>query len=366
MVLIRGSLFLTAALLAAGVARAAGPVAEDTMARTFQDQRKQAVAVFVPRGLEPKHRQLYGRRHGTLWSPAHRAAHYREAFLDLATQPLVQPSPGEWQRMIDRLIEENPNARQYAGTLASGIAAMEGVAKGVGSGKRPAATFSTELRRFTESVSAKRYPNLVGFSRGLSRGLGAVDFTEPFLAALQLRALATDEAERRLHVIGAMLGVDGNPADVDPAMLEGYRLARGEFRQVQKGVWATLLTALQKNQARLAWLAAKDAITARLGRWAAFGYTGLSLLEEFVDEEWQMQSTVVLATLARRLEERPAEAAPTTAYLHYTFYERLASLTEPRISDFARFTEKPAASRRRHYASRETAARQALTERSAD
>ena len=76
-------------------------------------------------------------------------------------------------------------------------------------------------------MALPKFANLAALSRSLGEkaieGAGPLDLTQPFMATLQLRALATDQAEARLHrlLYDAARAPYGGGAAQGPARLVG-------------------------------------------------------------------------------------------------------------------------------------------------
>lgn len=141
---------------------------------------------------------------------------------------------------------------------------------------------------------------LSSLTRALGDGASPKGTLEPIIATLKLRALATDEAEKRLTDLGSALP---NGPGVDPALREGYLAAQKEFVEVRQGLWPAIGASVRKNQGRLLLSAAKDLVLSQVGFWAIFGQLGWQAAEATLNSEYQGQYAIAVATIAQHLAE---------------------------------------------------------------
>jgi hypothetical protein len=269
----------------------------------IRDSRGATVTLRVPLAL---HRganayRLYGKRPLTLWDRGRRRDLYRDAFLELATRSRLAPGATAWDPLVKQLAwVRSLHPRLDLATLP----AAEG--QGV----------TAELLRRLRSVPG--YGHLEALGRAVGEAGSPIDASEPVMAALQLRALATDEAEKRLFQAGEALGVERPGAD--PALRDGYRAARAEFEQVRRGLWPAIAQALEKNRGRLLLSAVRQIALTSLGSWAIFGQLGWQAVESTLNAEYRGQAAVALATVAAGLAEAytgQPEALPLGLYAEY-------------------------------------------------
>lgn len=296
---------------------------DDTLPLRFRDDRGKTVTLRMPRSLhrDANRFRLYGIRPLTLWSHARRRDLYRDAFLELATQANLTKAATAWDSAAQQwawLNAISPELQQASSALQLPAAFRDGV-------ERPLRSTGEALK---ELAARPGYPQLAAALKALAGADFKPEGVEPMTEAIQLRALATDEAERRLALLGEALGVDG--AGVDPALREGYRAARGEFEQVRSGLWPALALAMRKNQGRLALSATKQIVLSRLGWWALFGHLAWQGVEANLNAEYGGQYAVCLATVAANLADaclRPtdrASAEPRMTFVPLALYAEFA------------------------------------------
>lgn len=310
---------LGAALIAAGPVQAQNPTAEapspqpaaasqaleDSAALTLRDSGKANVTLRVPLAL---HRpanafRLYGARPLTLRDRGRRRDLYRDAFLELATRSRITPAANAWDalgKQVEWLTARAPNATQLSAPAPSGSSLTDTALVGAA---------LQQLR----SAPGYRHLAAIGRALGLTKDgeLPVPALSGPVGEALQLRALATDEAEKRLVALGDGLRLE-DPA-LDPAMREGYLAARAEFDQLRQGLWPAVAATVRRHQGELVLSAVKEIVLSRLGFWAIFGYMGWQGVESAVNTEYHAQYAVCLATLAGRLAEPGAGPGPMLA-----------------------------------------------------
>lgn len=293
----------------------------DTLPVRVKDSQGRTVTLRMPRALhrDANRFRLYGTRPLTLWSHSRRQDLYRDAFLELATQSrLVKPTTA-WDtaaRQWEWVSSLNPDLGRVAASLAASDV-PEALRDGV---ERP---FRSNGEALKHLAARPGYSQLAAALKALA-GADFKPDTEPMLEALQLRALATDEADRRLKLLGDALGIHG--PGVDPAMRAGYLAAREEFDAVRNGLWSALALSMKKNQGRLILSAAKQLVLSRLGWWALFGHLAWQGVESTLNAEYDGQFAICLATLAERLVaacEATGDrnsADPRTTYLPLALY----------------------------------------------
>ncbi|MFN3648379.1 MAG: hypothetical protein ACK47B_02260 [Armatimonadota bacterium] len=344
--MLRSSIFtrlswLAGAVLAlgAGAAQAQSPAAPAALspeaeapAVSFKDSRGAAVTVRVPAALHrPANRfRLYGWRPLTLHSRERRRDLYRDAFLELATRSTLHPRANAWDSLVKQL--------EWLGGGPAKPGAAEPAPPAVIPGLGLPAGVSGALDGITARLKGMPgHSHVVAVTRALQDGIPGVGgedavklIAEPVAASLQLRALATDEAEQRLLRLGAALKLDA--PGTDPAMRDGYHLARAEFEEVRRGLWPTISQAVRKNQGRLVLSAIKNVALSKLGFWAVFGYLGWQGAEGVLNTEYRGQYAVCLATLAHALDQErlrsPAARAELEPLALYAAYMRDYQLTE--------------------------------------
>jgi hypothetical protein len=320
-------------------------VLEETAPLTLTDSGKARVTLRVPVAL---HRganafRLYGVRPLTLWSRDRRRDLYRDAFLELATRARLTPSVSAWDTLSkqwDWIKIGSPGLRSV------GQKAAAGTADGSSPASSPFPASPDELLRAADAL-ARQVETIPGYRHlgALGRALGGdlvVDAAQPITAALELRALATDEAERRLQFLGRALDVEGSGKD--PALRDGYRAAQAEFDEVRQGLWPAVAASLRKNQGRLLMTAARDLALSHLGFWAIFGYLGWQGAEGVLNAEYAGQYSVCLATLAAALAQsagKDPDPLPLALYAEYLLnYQLTEALKEGQVMEL-----KPAGGR---------------------
>lgn len=310
---IAGAVLLTAGpVLAQAQAPAAGEavvappagsrILEETAALILRDNAKASVALRVPVALNrPANAfRLYGVRPMTLRDYGRRRDLYRDAFLELATRSRIAPPASAWDalgKQVEWLSSRSPN-----------VVLLEPAAPSAG--PADANLLGAALQQLR---SAPGYGHLAAIGRALGvtkqGDLPVPTLAGPVGEALQLRALATDEAEKRLSMLGEALRLE-DPS-MDPAMREGYHAARLEFDQLRQGLWPALAATVRRHQGELLVSAVKEIVLSRLGFWAIFGYMGWQGVESALNTEYHGQYAICLATLAARLTE--AAPGPTPA-----------------------------------------------------
>lgn len=298
--------------LCGGAAEAQTPAGSASV--RLRDDRGAEVRLRAPLALHrgANHFRLWGNRPYTLQQHARRADLYRDAFLELATRSAFAGRTSAW----DDLRRQLEWLRVVAG---NGIAPPP-----------PPTVTPGELERSVQDL-LQRARSLPGSNHlgAVARALGtlapSVDLPETVRTRLQLRALATDEAERRLEQLA---GVIGRLAVEDPAIRDGYGLARGEFRALREGLWPAIATGLRNSRGQLLLSAARQALLTPLGGWAIFGFLAWKSAESAVNAEYRGQYAVCLATLSGGLEEA-ARSDPTLApQARYAEYATAHQLTE--------------------------------------
>ena len=296
--------------------------AEDTLARPLRDDRGGQVALRVPRALfrDANAFRLYGMRPLTLRSRDRRRDLYRDAFLEVATRSRLTPATTAW----------DPLSRQWDWLGAQsvhvpGIAAPVPVLPpSVREGAEAASRWTADLRQKVESAAG------TGQLGSLTRALGAqalgkagtvVELSSPVATTLQLRALATDQAEQRLQLLGRALRL-ASPG-TDPAMRDGFRAAQSEFDEVRQGLWPAIAGCLQRHEGQLLLSAVKSVALSRLSMWAIFGQMAWQSAESAVNAEYSGQYSICLATLACTLED-PTVAGADPAVAQQALYTEFA------------------------------------------
>ncbi|MCC2667640.1 MAG: hypothetical protein K0Q72_111 [Armatimonadetes bacterium] len=277
--------------------------ADDTLPVVIRDDRRRAVTLRIPRSLhrDANRFRLYGARPLTLWSHDRRKDLYRDAFLELATYSRLTPTTTTaWDSVSKQwswLASQNPELRR----LGAALPAVTVPAAFQSSFAVPRGATGDLLK---DLASKPGYPQLSALLKSLAGAGYKPEGAEPMLEALQLRALATDEAARRLTLLGETLQFDA--PGTDPALKEGYLAARSEFEQVRQGLWPAVALSIQKNQGRLMLSAAKQIVLSRVGWWAIFGQLAWQGAESTLSAEYRGQYAITLATLATRLGEQCA------------------------------------------------------------
>lgn len=277
-------------------------VREDTTQVSFTDNRGKRVAVRVPLSLHRPANQfrLYGFRPLTLWDRDRRRDLYRDACLEIATQARVAPGVNAWApllRQLDWLGKSTGSALFGSGALVPGM-------------PTPSAETTDPARRLQEmaqkAAKSPDFPNVAAITGALGAvaGVDALpEVAQPIAATLQLRALATDAALRRLELLGRALKLEA--PGTDPALRDGYRAARADFDEVRQGLWPALAGTLRKNQGQLVLSSVKQVVLSRIGFWAIFGYMGWQSVEGALNVEYHGQYAICLATLGYELDNAP-------------------------------------------------------------
>lgn len=277
----------------------------------LRDNRGLPVSLHVPGAL---HRpanafRLYGARPLTLRDRNRRRDLYRDALLELATRSRLQDSVAAWEpvaRQMEWLEGRNPHLRAL---LQGGDDAIEAASK---------------LSRQLEGLAAYRHLRTV--SALLNRPVPVPGLSAPLMETLRLRAVATDEAEQRLAALGRALGVERPGAD--PALRDGYRLARVEFDRLRAGLWSTLVFTVERHRGRLVAQAVRDLVFSSLGAWALLGHLAWQSTEGALNAEYAGQLAVLHATLAARLEAARGTVSEAEALAPYAEYALYYQLTE--------------------------------------
>jgi hypothetical protein len=296
--------------------------ADETLPVALQDDRRTAVTLRVPRSLhrDANRFRLWGTRPLTLQSYDRRRDLYRDAFLEIATRAQLSQTSTAWDSLSQQwewLRSQSPEIqRLYNAAQASQVPAsfQQGIAAPVKA--------SGELLK--ELAARPGYPQVSSLLKALAGADFKPDTPEPMLEALQLRALATDEAAHRLQLLGEALRLQA--PEVDPAMREGYVTARMEFEEVRQGLWPALAASMKKNQGRLVLSAVKQITLSRVGWWAIFGQLAWQGVESTINTEYRGQYSICVATVATRLSdacEQPAQRVgpePRVAFTPLALY----------------------------------------------
>lgn len=349
-------------------------VVAETAAVRITDSRGAAVTLRVPAAI---HRpanafRLWGARPLTLKDRNRRRDLYRDAFMELATRPHLGPEASAWDS-LGKQVEwvaargvsvELPGVRVQVGPKSPQNLRLDEKALAEVPGLAPLTDLAGKV------TSHPAYRHVSALSRALGYETPVVYADEPVAQALRMRALATDAAEQRLLLMGAMLGFEkgANPDGArssDPALREGYLAARAEFEEVRKGLWPALAQSLRKNQGRLLLSAAKQMVLSRLGFWAVFGHLGWQGVEGALNVEYQGQLAISLATLACELS-RPGSPTPQAAavglYAQYALNRQLTeALKRPQILELQPAGGRTAAEWQIHSSARCDELRRALT-----
>lgn len=301
---------LLGVLLASG-AQAAKTV--DTADVPLKDDRGARVTLTVPLAIHrgANHFRLWGPRPLTLHSRERRKELFREALLDVATRASLSPRTSAWDDLQQQL--EWLRATSGGRLPLPPIAARPEVDRVVG-----------ELTRRARSLPG--YGNLEALGKALGTVSPQVDLPDAMIGTLQLRALATDEAEQRLLALGKALRLEER--GVDPALRDAYAAAVADFQSVRRDLWTALSRGLQKNQGRLLLSAVREALLSPLGAWAVFGYLGWRGVESVFSAEQRGQSAICAATLARRLQHSARESPDCAHLALYAEYAAAFQLTE--------------------------------------
>lgn len=273
--------------------------ADETLPVSLKDDRGQTVTLRVPRSLhrDANRFRLYGTRPLTLWSYDRRRDLYRDAFLEIATRAQLTQTSNAWDTLSqqwDWLRAQSPEIQRLANAVQN-TQAPTALQQGI------AAPVQASREVLKDLASRPGYPQVAALLKALAGADFKPDNADPMLEALQLRALATDEASHRLQLLGEALRVQA--PDADPAMREGYLAARTEFEEVRQGLWPALALSMKKNQGRLVLSAAKQVVLSRVGWWAMFGQLAWQGVESSINTEYRGQYAICLANLATRLAE---------------------------------------------------------------
>ncbi|MBM3458920.1 MAG: hypothetical protein FJX77_10370 [Armatimonadetes bacterium] len=341
-----------------------GPQARrETAALQFEDFRRQQVRMRIPLSLNrPANAfRLYGMRPLTLKDPGRRRDLYRDAFLEVATGSLLQPRIDLWAP-LDRQIAWLGQFAWLAGPGTPSPPSLHPLwqkLRSPGSLARGGTAWVQELARTPLPAHAATLMRALGKEPPGAAG--------PVVEALAFRALATDEAEQRLRLLGSTLGLEGGTAvglAADPALRDGYRAARNEFDQVRQGLWPGIAAAMRKRQGELVLDAVKPLLLSGLGAWAILGYLGWQAAESAVNVEYQGQSALCLATLAVALAEADHGTPEVGGAILRTEFALNHQLTQA-LKREQPLAFKPAGGRREatwqiRWSERNTAIRQAL------
>jgi hypothetical protein len=333
-----------ALLLIAAPARAevAPRAAQETVALTLKDDRGAQVPIRVPVALyRPANAyRLYGMRPLTLWSRDRRRDLYRDAFLELATRSRLDPPADAWDSLseqLDWLKRQDPHV--LLNQAGQGLSAVRFSAPKSLPSQAELLKVVNDATRQVAALPA--YRNLATLTRALGEGEPSLEVAQPVAATLRLRALATDEAEHRLQELGRALNVD-RPG-VDPALRDGYRLARKEFDQVRQGLWPAVAASVKSHQGRLILSAVRQVVLSNLGIWALFGYLGWQGVQSALNVEYQGQYAICLGTLAAGLQASPADQLSLARYAEYALnYQLTEALKEGQIMPLKPAGGKPA------------------------
>ncbi|MBI3909934.1 MAG: hypothetical protein HY320_03260 [Armatimonadetes bacterium] len=275
------------------------PLLEDTQPVTFTDAADRPVTVRLPAHLGAA---VYApHKIGTsLWSPRRRAEIYRDALLDLSLQPDAPRSAAVWDRSLQRLAERAGLPPEGVAFLRRGTGALDDLLNGKALKGRPGVVFTRQMRALLDNTHAlPAYPHL----QAVLRAVGGLDcllpVAEPILAAIQLRALATDEAEERLARLRLALHPD-DPA-ADPALWDGYRAAEAEFQRLRDSFWSALVGQLAKGGGGIAWAALREVAGQTLGPLAVLGRPAVDAVAGLFTLDREGQRATLLATLAGQL-----------------------------------------------------------------
>lgn len=308
---LRSFLTVLAVTLAAGAAAAAPSLksAEGSAPVRIKDDRGAAVTLRVPLAIHrgANHFRLYGTRPLTLQNRGRRTDLYREVFLELATRSHLTQRTTAW----DDLGKQVEWLRSLKPKLALPPLPNNGLGKAI-----------EELSRRAQGLPG--YGHLEALGKALGGIAPGVELPDSVAKTLQLRALATDEAESRLAALGKALRLDA--PDTDPAMRAGYGAAVAEFASVRTNFWNAVTSAVRKSQGRLILSAIREVVLSPLGAWAIFGYLGWRGAESVFNAEYRGQIAICTATVAARLAEaarRQPEHSPLALYAEYALSYQL-------------------------------------------
>jgi hypothetical protein len=129
----------------------------------------------------------------------------------------------------------------------------------------------------------------------------------------------------------------------DPALRDGYRLARKEFDQVRQGLWPAVAASVKSHQGRLMLSAVRQVVLSNLGIWALFGYLGWQGVQSALNVEYQGQYAICLGTLAANLQGAASDHLPLSRYAEYALnYQLTEALKEGQIMPLKPAGGKPA------------------------
>ncbi len=337
----------------------------------IKDNRGAFITLRVPTAI---HRpanafRLYGPRPLTLRDRNRRRDLYRDAFLELATRPHLGPDTNAWdpiakqaEWLADRGVTvELPGVRVQVGPRSPSNIRIEAKHLRDVPGLAPISEAADKI------ASHPAYRHFTSITRALGYDGLTVYADEPVVQALQFRALATDAAEQRLLRLGQLLGLEGGSGTApvaDPAMADGYRIARAEFEAVRKDLWTALAQSLRKSQGRLLLSAVKQMALSQLGFWAMFGHLGWQGIEGALNVEYQGQVAICLATIGCALTERELSAPADVTlglYAHYALQHRLTEvLKRPQFFELKPAGGKSSSDWQIHCTRRSNALREAL------
>lgn len=303
---------LALAVIAAGGPAGAAPAlraAESSAPVRLKDDRGTQVTLRVPLAIHrgANHFRLYGMRPLTLRSHGRRTDLYRETFLELSTRSQLTERTTAW----DDLGKQVEWLRSLKPRLALPALPNNGAGKVL-----------EDLGRRAQGLPG--YGNLQALGKALSGIAPGVELPDSVAKTLQLRALATDEAEARLTALGRALKLDA--PGTDPAMRAGYAAAQAEFVSVRTNFWNAVAGAVRKSQGQLILGAVREVVLSPLGAWAIFGYLGWRGAESVFNAEYRGQMAICTATVAARLAEAARtqpEHAPLALYAEYALSYQL-------------------------------------------
>jgi hypothetical protein len=280
--------------------------ADETLPVALQDDHRNPVTLRVPRSLhrDANRFRLYGARPLTLQSYDRRRDLYRDAFLEIATRAQLCQASNAWDSLTQQwewLRTQSPEVqRLYNAALATQVPGV--FQRGITAPAKASGDLLKDL------ASKPGYPQVSALLKALASADFKPEAADPMVEALQLRALATDEAAQRLRLLGEALRLQS--PETDPAMREGYLAARTEFEEVRQGLWPALVSSMRKNQGRLVLSAVKQIALSRVGWWAIFGQLAWQGVESSINTEYRGQYSICLATVATRLSESCEQSGP--------------------------------------------------------